>query len=485
MGIVIFSGTTEGRKISEFLIGKRVTHTVSVATESGEIVMPESPYLKMHKGRMDKAEMTAFLEMEKADLVIDATHPYAKLVTETIKEVCEKLSLSYQRVLRASETEPDVVGADVYYPDVAACVDGLKETNGNILLTTGSKELKAFTSDKALLERIYVRVLPSIEAMTLCKEAGVDERHIIAMYGPHTKEMNEAVIKQFNIEHLVTKESGANGGFMEKIDAAISTGTKVHIINRPVKEEGISLEGCLKLLEKDYLNEDDTDKKVSIRVSLVGIGMGNEGSLTIAGKKAIDDADLILGAKRMVDSYKGTAEKYAFYKSEEVIGFLTDKLLLTDKAVIKAAVLFSGDTGIYSGATKLYTELMLWGKCEEVTIIPGISSFSAFAGILGVSYTGYALESFHGLSKDSEKIENIKALINDRKKLFLILSGKKDLEILINIIPENLKSVINFDLGYNLSYENQRIIKSDCAGLIGQTEQMEDGLYILRISYEE
>ena len=83
--ILIFSGTTEGRRLSEHLAKKLIPHDVSVATEYGELVMKEHPLVTIHRGRLAKEEMAQFLKEHQFEIVVDATHPYATEVTKTIR----------------------------------------------------------------------------------------------------------------------------------------------------------------------------------------------------------------------------------------------------------------------------------------------------------------------------------------------------------------------------------------------------------------
>ena len=79
--VIIFAGTTEGRTISEYLASCKVPVTACVATEYGETLLTENEYLKVHAGRMDQEEIAAFIREKGAELVIDATHPYAAVVS--------------------------------------------------------------------------------------------------------------------------------------------------------------------------------------------------------------------------------------------------------------------------------------------------------------------------------------------------------------------------------------------------------------------
>ena len=109
--ILIFAGTTEGRKLSEHLCERGIEHTVCVATEYGEIVLHENPFAHVHMGRMDSEGMRSFFAEQKCKLIVDATHPYAAIVTENIKQAVyaskAKLGLCYQNRMLSGSTKAD------------------------------------------------------------------------------------------------------------------------------------------------------------------------------------------------------------------------------------------------------------------------------------------------------------------------------------------------------------------------------------------
>ena len=151
------------------------------------------------------------------------------------RAACAATRVPYRRLLRApSESEGAVVVASA-----AEAADYLRAREGNILLTTGAKELDAFTALEA--QRLYARVLPSHEGIAACEAAGIPHRNIIAMQGPFSREMNEAILRQYHILHLVTKDGGKAGGFAEKRDAAAANGATLVLIRRP-QEDGISFD---------------------------------------------------------------------------------------------------------------------------------------------------------------------------------------------------------------------------------------------------
>ncbi len=258
MKVIIFGGTTEGREAAVGLSDKGFDVWVSVASKTGESAMSENgdrglqdgslnDRIRIVVGRKELPELKAFLP--GFDVCIDATHPYAERITKNLKEACEFTKTRYLRLLRekAAPVTDYVNTAYVSDPKEASeFIRGyLSREKGNILLTTGSKELKEYEGVEK--NRVYVRVLPvtgSIEACTLAK---IPSKNIIAMWGPFSEELNMALIRQLGIGLLVTKESGREGGFYEKVSASKKTGITLLIIKRP-KEEGLTYEEILREL---------------------------------------------------------------------------------------------------------------------------------------------------------------------------------------------------------------------------------------------
>lgn len=102
--ILIFSGTTEGRKLAEILSKNNVPSAVCVATEYGEEVMETLDGVVLHKGRMSRQEMQAFMKQEKFLAVADATHPFATEVSENIKQSAKSENIPYLRLQRNTKT---------------------------------------------------------------------------------------------------------------------------------------------------------------------------------------------------------------------------------------------------------------------------------------------------------------------------------------------------------------------------------------------
>ena len=286
--VLVFAGTTEGYEICRFLADHKIETKGFVATEYGSKSLTENEFLTVQTGRLDAAAMEETFLQEKPEMVLDATHPYAAEVTVNIRTACENTQTAYYRVLREAGEHEDRA---VYVDSVQAAADYLDQTQGNVLLTTGSKELAGFTGMKDYQNRLYARVLSLPNVMKACAELGFEGKHLIGMQGPFSRELNAAMLRQYDCRYLVTKDTGKAGGFQDKIDAALECDAVPVIIGRPLKEEGMSVRECKRFLTEHF--------GLAHR-----IGMGSQKLLTVQGKNSLEQADLLIGARRMVDSVK-------------------------------------------------------------------------------------------------------------------------------------------------------------------------------------
>ncbi len=194
-------------------------------------------------GRLTGSDIVRLLTTRPYQAVVDATHPYATVVTQEIRGACEATGVLRIRVVRPS-TEGDWHTVS-HLTEAAELLAGLP---GNILLTTGAKELVPFATPE-LADRCYPRVLPSHASLEACLQAGSPPKNILCMQGPFSQMLNEAVIEQYQIAHLVTKDTGTAGGFQEKVAAAQNQGCHLVVVGRPSQEEGVTVEEALAQLD--------------------------------------------------------------------------------------------------------------------------------------------------------------------------------------------------------------------------------------------
>ncbi|MGI6031662.1 MAG: precorrin-6A reductase [Eubacteriales bacterium] len=231
--ILLFGGTTEGRLLAEYLSHFQAEVTVSVATDYGRELLPSS--VKGVTGRLTAQEMVRWMQEAGFDAVVDATHPYAREVSRNIQSACDVTGTPCLRLLRESSDTSDCVRVE----NAQQAAEYLTQTEGPVLLTTGSKELAAFTRVPGYAQRLYPRVLPTPEVLAHCHSLGFTARTIIAMQGPFSREMDVAMLRQTGARYLVTKDGGSTGGAPEKLAAARELGVQVILIGRPT-EDGMS-----------------------------------------------------------------------------------------------------------------------------------------------------------------------------------------------------------------------------------------------------
>ena len=449
---LVFAGTAEGRAIAEYLSENRIRAKAYTATGYGKTLLKEGPYLDVSAKRLDEQEMAEELKLLDPDgLAVDATHPYAKEVTENIKSACAGAGIPYLRVVRkkadisgtGGDRDPSGKyrpGSVLYAADVKEAADLLEKTEGNALLTTGSKELAAFTKVTGWQERLYARVLSLPKVAAECANLGFQGKHLICMQGPFSEELNRAMIRQLDIAWLVTKEAGSTGGFPEKCQAAASCGCGMIVIGRPCQEEGPDLASAL-----DYLAERFAIAKgPAQQVSLVGIGMGTRDTITAEGLRAIQEADLLIGAKRMLaDLAKPGGHTFAAYRPGEIKDYI-----LAHPECKKTAVLLSGDVGFYSGAKRLLDVL---GEDVRTEVICGISSMICFCAKLRTPWEDVFPVSLHG--RDC----NLIGLLREHPRIFAITGSPQGAALACEKLVRYGMGDVKVSIGQRLSYEDEKI----------------------------
>lgn len=490
--LLIFGGTTEGRLLTEFCERNKIPAVVSVVSEYGKDLLKESEIIKVNAAPMDGDEIKHFISIHDIGLVVDATHPYAVSATENIKNACAAAGIRRIRCLRDTghvmDIEPAAGHGVICVPSVSAAASYLEKRAGNVLVTTGSKELAEFARIPGFKERGYVRVLPSLEAVKKCAELGIEKSHLICMQGPFSEEMNIALLHQVRAEYLVTKETGNAGGFSEKLSAAAKCRVLVIVVKHMPEQDGRCVdEVCL--IIKEFSKEDskgsvcsrgDADskggKRERLTMTLVGTGPGDAAQMTEAARAAVCESQVLFGAPRVLEAVKPILygkETICIpkYLAAEVAEWLEQEESIPIK---KAAVLFSGDTGFYSGAKKMSG--MLKEKKIAFRLLPGISSVAYLAAKLGTSWEDAGLYTAHG-----RDFNPAASLTRGEKKLFLLLGGADSVARLCRTLCECGYGAVQLSVGENLSYEKERIV----TGTAAELKEMEFGSLCLVLIEKE
>ena len=444
--LCVFAGTTEGRRLIDYLKEQDAHITACAATEYGGELIEPSAGLQVLTGRMDAAEMEELFDRERFDLVIDATHPYAAAVTENVMRACSRTQTEYLRLERGDTSVPD--GA-VSVPDVAAAIEYLNGTAGNILLTTGSKELAEFSRLAGFEDRVFARVLPVESSITACSEAGLKPSHILAMQGPFSAEMNVAMIRSVNSAYVVTKETCRAGGFDEKALAAKKTGATLITIGRPASDtSGLSFSETQGVLEQRF------GFRMRPKVAVIGIGPGSRKNMTAEALDAAAQAECLIGAGRMLEVARADQRVCEAFASDDIV-----RIVREHKDCSRFAVLFSGDVGFFSGAKKLLPKLDF---CD-VRIIPGVSSLAYLCAKAGASYEDTLCVSLHG------RHGSIVPAVCGNRSVFALVGGENGAGKLIDDLDAFGLGAVRVTVGERLGYAEERIVSGTASELKGSS----------------
>ncbi|MBP3459316.1 MAG: precorrin-6A reductase [Lachnospiraceae bacterium] len=454
----LFAGTAEGRKLAQILAESKGEVHVCVTTEYGASLIPHAENIHIHTGRMEEEDMETFLKEKGIELCLDATHPYADQVTGNIQRACEKLNIERMRILRREENA--ATGADcVFVASVEEAAAYLEHTKGNVLVTTGSKELKKYTVLSDYKNRVFARVLSTAEVAAACKEIGFEGKNLICMQGPFSEELNYAMLKQINAAYLVTKSSGAAGGFEEKCEAAIRAGAKLIIVGRPKeKEQGISLDEAVLILKKRLgISECEWENSAVYPVKreayLIGAGAGNPKLMTAEARECLDRCDCIIGAGRILDICERRENQvfYESYQGEEIAAFLKE-----NRQLHRIGLVFSGDMGFYSAARRMEPYL----KDFTVFRIPGIASPVYFLDRLGIPWEEVKLTSCHG------KEICMTSLLKKHKRVCTLLGKENDVSEICKELLDAGMDHVRVTVGERLSYDDERISEGSVCELV-------------------
>ena len=562
--IWIFGGTTEGRLLAEYCSREKIEAWVSVASEYGEELLQEelmesgdagnpdlnhntclakknlktvqaSSVIKVLRGRMDRYQMEEFIRNQGIHLVIDATHPHARLVSEEIQEACGRTGVRLERCLRA-EGEQKKARDWVEVDSIQEAVSFLSSVSGVIFATTGSKELEALCQIPDYQKRVYARVLPTSNVLRKCEKLGITGSHLIAMQGPFSTEMNTLFLRQTKAEWLLTKDSGRAGGFQEKVEAARENGTRVVVIRRP-KENGISLEEAMEVLkkadegkvgEREGRGGEDIEREIAsakrkkniegvdgenqrksnvvelkTHLILAGIGMGQPSQMTGEVLRAIRESDALIGAGRMLESAEralqndlliskeGKAENrqesaaaveketkcYKAYLPDDVI-----QIVSKHPEWKQAVILYSGDTGFFSGASRMAERLREAGY--PFTVYPGTSCVSYLAARLGTHWEDAAIYSAHGRELSVDRV--MKRLCDPEepaKRAFILMGGKNGAGQFCERLTQAGYGNVQVTVGENLSYPEEQI-RSGTAEEMKKLEFADLSLMLLEVTDE-
>jgi precorrin-6A/cobalt-precorrin-6A reductase len=234
MRVLILGGTTEASELTHLLAtDPRFETTVSLA---GRTANPKMQPVRMRIGGFGGADgLAAWLEQEKTDAVIDATHPYADQISANAVAACKRLAIPLASIVRpAWEPQPDDKWLTVASAEAAA--DALGAAPRRVFLSLGRLELGAFARQPH--HRYIARTIDPPGDVALPPDV-----LMLSGRGPFDRAAETTLLEREKIDVLVSKNSGGAATYA-KIEAARSLGIPVVMIARPDKLRGQPLENA-------------------------------------------------------------------------------------------------------------------------------------------------------------------------------------------------------------------------------------------------
>jgi len=231
----VFSGTGDGNALASALAADGKPVVVSAATEyGGEVAFKDCPGVTIWAGRQGVEARRQALVKSRAKVLVDATHPYANIISEQLMGLSQELGIPYVRYERPSAMPTAGTQFCATMAEAAERAMAMATPGKRIFLATGSKDLGSFLqAPDASQYQWFARVTAEPEFIRRALDLGLPRSHLCAMQGPFSKDFNQALWRDWNIDCIITKDSGEAGGYQAKADAAAALGIPLLVVQRP------------------------------------------------------------------------------------------------------------------------------------------------------------------------------------------------------------------------------------------------------------
>ena len=211
--ILVFGGTTEGRKAAEVLEKAGSPYFYSTKTGEQEVTLHHGTFIS---GAMKQETMLSFCREHEIRLVVDAAHPFATQLHETITRVCSDLQLP---IIRYERIYPPRDAGIIMIDDYSEVPTDIQ----SLLATTGVQSIGKLKRLESEGVKVIYRILNRESSIQLAHQQGATDEQL-CFYEDNTMPDAEAIL---------LKESGLSGGFTEKVEAAKKKGMRIIALKRP------------------------------------------------------------------------------------------------------------------------------------------------------------------------------------------------------------------------------------------------------------
>lgn len=222
--ILVFGGTTEGRACVKTLDEAGSSFFYSTRGSEQQI---ESKYGKRLTGAMDREAMLSFCRQNQIRLLVDAAHPFASQLHQTIAAVSEALHIP---VIRYERVYPELNPADVRCSSYQDAIERLKAANVPCLLALTGVQTIGKLKGYWMGHRCFFRILDRASSYELADSLGFPHDQLLSY---DASQPVDDLIAQVKADAVITKESGESGGFSEKETACLRAGIPLYVVCRP------------------------------------------------------------------------------------------------------------------------------------------------------------------------------------------------------------------------------------------------------------
>ena len=221
--VLIFGNTKEARDAAMSLRRRGRQVMFSVVSEYAKSLLPLGTMC--HVGRLDGEGMLAFIREANPHRIIDATHPYAILASQNIRQCCDALNIAYERV-HFEDIENAWRDAVEWVDTREELVAAVRREKGNMLLGIGRDPIFPPPEASDLL-RMYPRIAPIPASVAACLEVGFPPQNIIAMEAPFSKTLTMALFDDKKITSVVVRDATDKSYLHEMVIPALERGYHV------------------------------------------------------------------------------------------------------------------------------------------------------------------------------------------------------------------------------------------------------------------
>ena len=224
--ILVFGGTTEGRKAAEVLEESGSTYYYSTKTGEQDLVLHNGIRTD---GALDTAAMLSFCAEHQIKLIVDAAHPFATQLHQTIADVASQIAVAvvrYERIYPA--LSPDITLIENY--------SQIPTDIHSLLATTGVQSISKLKPLEAKGVKVFYRILPRESSIALAHQQGATDDQLCYFENGDTIDTDA--------EAILLKESGESGGYSAKVAAARKKGMRIIVLKRPtLSQASITVNG--------------------------------------------------------------------------------------------------------------------------------------------------------------------------------------------------------------------------------------------------